>query len=156
MESIAPCGNVRKWWETVPVPVSLGPNYLFSPGRWKMESIAPCGNVRKWWETVPVPVSLRDEGLLDSALNAPFQAFDGVDVYKTVQAKAAKLGFFLVNNHPFVDGNKQIGILTMLILLGINGIEIKCTDDELIELGLGLADGSVNNENLLGWIIDHS
>ena len=99
---------------------------------------------------------IRDEGLLDSALNAPFQAFDGVDVYKTVQAKAAKLGFFLVNNHPFVDGNKRIGILTMLILLGINGIEIKCTDDELIELGLGLADGSVNNENLLGWIIDHS
>lgn len=99
---------------------------------------------------------IRDEGLLDSALNAPFQTFDGEDVYKTIQAKAAKLGFFLINNHPFIDGNKRIGTLAMLVFLEINGIEINCTDDELIKLGLGLADGSVNNMNLLGWIIDHS
>lgn len=99
---------------------------------------------------------IRDEGLLDSALNAPFQTFDGEDVYKTIQTKAAKLGFFLVNNHPFIDGNKRIGTLAMLVFLEINGIEIKCTDDELIELGFGLADGSVQNKDLLGWIIDHS
>ena len=99
---------------------------------------------------------IRDEGLLDSALNAPFQTFDGEDVYKTVQAKAAKLGFFLINNHPFIDGNKRIGTLVMLVFLEINGIEIKCTDDELIKLGLGLADGTLNNKDLLGWIIDHS
>ncbi len=99
---------------------------------------------------------IRDEGLLDSALNAPFQTFDGEDVYKTIQAKAAKLGFSLINNHPFIDGNKIIGTLAMLVFLEINGIEINCTDDELIKLGLGLADGSVNNMNLLGWIIDHS
>lgn len=47
---------------------------------------------------------IRDDGLLDSALNAPFQTFDGEDLYKTVPAKAAKLAFFLINNHPFVDG----------------------------------------------------
>ena len=99
---------------------------------------------------------IRDEGLLDSALNAPFQTFDGEDVYKTVQAKAAKLGFFLINNHPFIDGNKRIGTLVMLVFLEINGIEIKCTYDELIKLGLGLADGTVNNKDLLGWIIEHS
>lgn len=99
---------------------------------------------------------IRDDGLLDSALNAPFQTFDGEDVYKTVQAKAAKLGFFLINNHPFIDGNKRIGTLAMLVFLEINGIEIKCTDDELIKLGLGLADGTVNNKDLLGWIIKHS
>lgn len=99
---------------------------------------------------------IRDKGLLDSALNAPFQTFDGEDVYKTIQAKAAKLGFFLINNHPFIDGNKRIGTLAMLVFLEINGIEINCTDDELIKLGLGLADGSVNNKDLLGWIIDHS
>lgn len=99
---------------------------------------------------------IRDDGLLDSALNAPFQTFDGEDAYKTVQAKAAKLAFFLINNHPFVDGNKRIGTLAMLVFLEINGIEVKCTDDELIELGLGLADGTVNNEDLLGWIIEHS
>lgn len=99
---------------------------------------------------------IRDEGLLDSALNAPFQTFDGEDVYKTIPAKAAKLGFLLINNHPFIDGNKRIGILAMLVFLEINGIEIKCTDDELIKLGLGLAEGTVDTKVLLGWIIEHS
>lgn len=99
---------------------------------------------------------IKDEDLLDSALNAPFQTFDGEDLYKTIQAKAAKLGFLLINNHPFIDGNKRIGILAMLTFLEINGIEIKCIDDELINLGLGIADGSINSKDLLGWIIDHS
>ncbi len=99
---------------------------------------------------------IRDEALLDSALNAPFQSFDGEDLYKTIQAKAARLGFALIKNHPFIDGNKRIGILAMLVFLQINGIEISCTDEELIRLGLGLADGSVDYKNLLSWIIDHS
>lgn len=99
---------------------------------------------------------VRDEGLLDSALNLPFQSFDGEDIYKTIQAKAARLGFSLINNHSFVDGNKRIGILAMLVSLEINGIEIICTDEELIELGLGVADGSVSYKDLLNWIIDHS
>lgn len=99
---------------------------------------------------------IRDEGLLDSALNAPFQTFDGEDLYKTIQVKAAKLGFFIVKNHPFIDGNKRIGILTMLVFLEINGIIITCTDDELIELGLGLADNSIDDKDLLNWIIDHN
>ncbi len=99
---------------------------------------------------------VRDKGLLDSALNLPFQSFDGEDIYKTIQAKAARLGFSLINNHPFVDGNKRIGILVMLVFLEINGIEIICTDEELIELGLGVADGSVSYKDLLNWIIDHS
>jgi death-on-curing protein len=99
---------------------------------------------------------IKDQGLLDSALNAPFQTFDGEDLYKTIRAKAAKLGFFLINNHPFIDGNKRIGILAMLAFLEINGIEIECTEDALITLGLGIADGSISNKDLLDWIIDHS
>ena len=99
---------------------------------------------------------VRDEGLLDSALNLPFQSFDGEDIYKTIQAKAARLGFSLINNHPFADGNKRIGILAMLVFLEMNGIEIICTDEELVELGLGVADGSVSYKDLLNWIIDHS
>ncbi len=99
---------------------------------------------------------VRDEGLLDSALNLPFQSFDGEDIYKTIQAKAARLGFSLINNHPFADGNKRIGILAMLVFLEINGIEIICTDEELVELGLGVADSSVSYKDLLNWIIDHS
>lgn len=99
---------------------------------------------------------IRDEGLLDSALNAPFQTFDGDYIYRSIKAKAAKLGYFLVKNHPFIDGNKRIGILVMITFLEINGVEITCADEELITLGLGLADGSINDEDLLNWIIDHS
>lgn len=99
---------------------------------------------------------IRDEGLLESALNAPFQTFDGEYIYKTIKAKAAKLGYFLVKNHPFIDGNKRIGILVMITFLEINGVEVVCTDEELIDLGLGLADGTVNDNDLLNWIINHS
>lgn len=99
---------------------------------------------------------IRDEGLLDSSLNAPFQTFDGEYIYKTVKAKAAKLGYFLIKNHPFIDGNKRTGILVMLTFLEMNGFEIPCSDEELIILGLGLAEGTINDEDLLNWIINHS
>ena len=99
---------------------------------------------------------IRDKGLLESALNSPFQTFDGEYLYKTIKLKAAKLGYFLVKNHPFIDGNKRIGILVMISFLEINGIEISCTDEELIALGLGLADGSISDNDLLIWIINHS
>jgi death-on-curing protein len=99
---------------------------------------------------------LRDQGLLDSALNVPFQSFDGEDFYKTIQAKAARLGFSLIHNHPFIDGNKRIGILSMIVFLEMNGIDVFCTNEELIELGLGLADGTIDNNTLLNWILEHS
>ena len=65
---------------------------------------------------------LRDEGILDSALNAPFQTFSGEDVYPSLQQKVARLCFCLVKNHPFVDGNKRIGAHVMLVFLALNGI----------------------------------
>lgn len=99
---------------------------------------------------------LKDEKLLDSALQSPFQSFDGEDLYKSTRAKAAKLGFFLIRNHPFVDGNKRIGIFVLITFLEINGIDIECTDEDLIKVGLGVADGSFSDEDLLDWIIDHS
>ena len=99
---------------------------------------------------------IRDEGLLESALNAPFQTFDGEYIYKTIKSKAAKLGYFLVKNHPFIDGNKRIGILVMITFLEKNGVEVTCTDEELITLGLGLAEGLIDDKDLLNWIIDHS
>ena len=68
---------------------------------------------------------LRDEGMLDSALNAPFQTFGGEDVYPSLQQKAARLCFGLVKNHPFVDGNKRIGAHVMLVFLALNGIELQ-------------------------------
>ena len=59
---------------------------------------------------------VRDEGLLDSAVNTPFQTFSGQDLYPTVLEKAVRLGFGLIRNHPFIDGNKRIGTHAMLVL----------------------------------------
>lgn len=65
---------------------------------------------------------IRDNGLLDSALNTPFQTFAGRDLYPTVPEKAAGLGFGLIRNHPFIDGNKRIGAHAMLVFFKINNI----------------------------------
>ena len=67
---------------------------------------------------------VRDDGLLESALAAPFQTFGGEPVYPSLQAKAAQLGFGLICNHPFLDGNKRIGVHAMLVFLAVNGIEL--------------------------------
>ena len=99
---------------------------------------------------------LRDEGLLDSALNVAFQTFDGQDLYPSLLTKAARLGFALVCNHPFADGNKRIGILAMMVFLELNGIVLDCADDDLIALGLGLADGSLSATQLEDWIRNHA
>ena len=99
---------------------------------------------------------VRDMGLLDSALEAPFATFSSFSNYPTVQSKAARLAFGLIKNHPFVDGNKRIGILAMVSFLEVNGIKLICTDAELINLGLGLADGSLKERALLDFIIEHS
>ena len=99
---------------------------------------------------------IRDENLLDSAVNAPFQTFGGEYVYKTLEAKVARLGYSLVKNHPFVDGNKRIGMLAMLVFLEINGIELTCSDQDIIETGLKLAAGEMDDKQLLEWILQHN
>lgn len=97
---------------------------------------------------------LRDIGLLESALSAPFAAFGGISAYPTIESKAARLAFGLVKNHPFADGNKRIGVLAMMTFLALNGVELSCTDDELITLGLALAEGSITDKEVLDWIVE--
>lgn len=99
---------------------------------------------------------VRDDGLLESALEAPFQTFGGKDLYPALIQKAARLGYSLISNHPFVDGNKRIGIHTMLVFLALNGVEIECAQKELIDVGLSLADGKMNAEELLIWLSSHN
>lgn len=99
---------------------------------------------------------VRDEALLESAIETPFATFSGIALCGTIQSKAAKLCFGLIKNHPFVDGNKRIGILAMLSFLESNGIRLECQDDELIALGLGLADGTMDENAVLHFIIEHS
>ena len=98
---------------------------------------------------------IRDEGLLESALAAPFQTFGGEPVYPSLQAKAAQLGFGLIRNHPFVDGNKRIGAHTMLVFLAVNGIELRYEQQELIDIVLSVASGQIDRQGLLQWILDH-
>ena len=97
---------------------------------------------------------VRAEGLLESAVNAPFQTFDDVPLYKTIEAKAARLGYSLINNHAFIDGNKRTGMMAMLLFLELNGAGKDYTDEELIRVGLALADGSMDDKALLDWILD--
>jgi len=99
---------------------------------------------------------LLNEGLLDSALQAPFQTFDGQHLYKSLEQKAARLCYSLISNHPFIDGNKRIGILVMMVFLELNGTIIECTDDELVKAGLDIAAGKMDDKQLLHWILDHS
>ena len=98
---------------------------------------------------------LRDEGLLESALAAPFQTFGGQSVLPTVQQKAVRLGYGLIMNHPFVDGNKRIGAHVMLTTLAVNGIELEYTQKELYEIILQVASSEISCEELLIWVLDH-
>ncbi|MDR0837397.1 MAG: type II toxin-antitoxin system death-on-curing family toxin [Propionibacteriaceae bacterium] len=99
---------------------------------------------------------IRDEGLLESALDSPYSGFDGQEFFPSVASKAARLAFGLIRNHPFVDGNKRIGILAMLVLLDINGVDIEAENAELVALGVALAEGTTDAEAVERWITNHT
>ena len=97
-------------------------------------------------------VGVRDEALLESALENVYATFDGIELYPYKEEKAARLGFSLISNHAFIDGNKRIGIYIMLSFLELNGIRIEATNDEVYSLGMKVADGSADYEYILSWI----
>jgi death-on-curing protein len=100
-------------------------------------------------------VGIRDEGLLESALEGAFATFDGKDLYPSKEEKGARLGYTLMSNHAFVDGNKRIGMYVMLTFLEVNGIKIEATNEEVAETGLAVATGTMKYEELLKWVTDH-
>lgn len=99
---------------------------------------------------------IRDYNLLESAVNNPFQTFMGEELYPTIEKKAAVLCYGLVNNHAFHDGNKRIGVLAMLTFLELNSIIINCSDEEIIILGLEIASGKFEQEDIITWIKKYS
>ncbi len=101
------------------------------------------------------PDGLRDSGLLDAALNAPFQGFGEMDVFPSLQQKAARLGYGLICNHAFVDGNKRIGAHALLLFLSLNGIELAYTQKELSDMVLGVAAGKLKFEDMVCWVVEH-
>jgi len=98
---------------------------------------------------------LRDEGLLESALDTPFQSYNGQDLFPSIQAKAARLGYGIVKNHAMIDGNKRLGTHVMLVFLAINGIELVYSQRELYEEILAIASGEIGYKHLLDWIVSH-
>ncbi|MDD4295575.1 MAG: type II toxin-antitoxin system death-on-curing family toxin [Ruminiclostridium sp.] len=98
---------------------------------------------------------IRDLNLLKSALSNALSTFDGTELYPTVEEKCANICFCLINNHPFIDGNKRVGIYVMLILLEYNDVKLSFTQKELIDLGIGIADGSLLHKNIIDWINQH-
>ena len=98
---------------------------------------------------------VRDLDLLDSALASAFQTFDGKELYPTKEEKAARIGYSLISNHAFVDGNKRIGMYVLLTFLETNGIRMELTDEEIARVGLAIAAGSMKYEELLAWIREH-
>lgn len=100
-------------------------------------------------------IGVRDEGLLESALESAFSSFGGKEFYPTKEEKGARLGYTLISNHAFVDGNKRIGMYIMLTFLEVNGIRLECTNEEIVEVGLSVAGGTMGYEALLNWVIEH-
>ena len=99
--------------------------------------------------------NIRDIALLESALESAFATFDGVELYPTKQEKGARIGYSLISNHAFVDGNKRIGMFVMMIFLEINGIVIRPSNEEFARVGLAVAAGEMKYQDLLEWIIEN-
>lgn len=96
---------------------------------------------------------IRDMGLLESAAEAPFQSFGEHEMYPSIQAKAARLGYGLVKNHAMVDGNKRIGAHAMLVMLALNGVSLRYTQKDLYTIILDIAAGQKEYVDLLNWIL---
>ncbi|MEC4816984.1 MAG: type II toxin-antitoxin system death-on-curing family toxin [Scytonema sp. PMC 1069.18] len=100
-------------------------------------------------------LGIRDLGALESALAQPYMTFGGEELYPTLVDKASAIGFSLVMNHPFIDGNKRIGHAAMEVFLVMNGVEIDASVDEQESIFLSLASGKLNREAFTDWLKSH-
>ena len=98
---------------------------------------------------------VRDEGLLESAISTPFQTFAGQELYPSLIDKGVRLGYGLIKNHCMLDGNKRIGTHAMLVFFALNGIELRYTQKELYKMVLAVADGTLEYEAMLRWVLEH-
>ena len=99
--------------------------------------------------------NIRDTDLLNSALESAFATFDGKELYPSKEEKGARLGFSLISNHAFVDGNKRIGMYVLLTFLEVNGIKLRPTNNEVARVGLAVASGEMKYDDLLNWILEN-
>ena len=97
-------------------------------------------------------VGIRDLGGLESAVAQPRMTFGDLELYPTLIEKAAALGFSLIQNHPFLDGNKRTGHASMEIFLVLNGHQIRASVDEQVEVILQVASGTMSRETFAAWL----
>lgn len=95
---------------------------------------------------------LRDLGALQSAIAQPQMTFGNEDLYPTLEAKAAAIGHAIIQNHPFVDGNKRTGHAAMEIFLVLNGVEINSPVDEQEKIILAVAAGKMARDEFIEWV----
>lgn len=95
---------------------------------------------------------LRDEGLLESAIGGAFQTFGGNELYPDDLDKIINISYSLIKNHSFIDGNKRIGVLILVILLKENNYILKWSDKDLIKIGLDVASGKMDKEDFRKFI----
>jgi len=98
---------------------------------------------------------VRDLGSLLSSLAQPRMTFEDVDLYPSRAEKAAALGFSIVMNHPFLDGNKRTAHAAMELFLRLNGHELVAQVDEQESALMGLAAGSMSREEFTAWVANH-
>jgi death-on-curing protein len=98
---------------------------------------------------------VRDPGALDSAVAQPQMTFGGSELYATLADKAAALGYSLICNHPFVDGNKRVGHAALETFLVLNGHELDAPVDEQEQVVLQVASGAMSRDALLAWLQNH-
>jgi death-on-curing protein len=98
---------------------------------------------------------IRNQAGLESALAQPIMSYAGVELYPSLAEKVAALGYSLINNHPFVDGNKRIGHAGIEVTLLMNGYEIEASIDEQESIILGVAAGEITKQDFLSWLQNH-
>ena len=96
-----------------------------------------------------------NEGMLDSALQAPFQTFGGEELFPDTKDKILRLAYGLIKNHSFRDGNKRIGALVLLVLLELNGWHVNATNEEFADIIMGIAASEKDYEDLKQWVESH-
>ena len=99
--------------------------------------------------------NIRDFDLLESALESAFQTFGGEELYPSKEEKGARLGYALISNHAFVDGNKRIGMYVMMTFLEVNGIKLDPSVDDVARVGLAVASGEMTYPELLEGVIEN-
>ena len=98
---------------------------------------------------------IRDQGLLESAYYAPLASFGFVEAYPSIVEKAVRLSWGLIKNHPFIDGNKRVGSLTLLVILDLNQIGLSLDENELAAESYRIARGEHSYEDFLDWTVSH-